>query len=456
MWAVSFAAFAAQLLLTSPSRAWSWDEAIYLSQVTPGSPALPFVASRARGITAIVAPLSALGAPGWLIRVGLAAASSIVMALMFRLWVRPLGFGAPVGAFLFAASWPALLYGSEVMPNLWSALFGVGMTACLVRIAMAPNGGSRGSVAGLAVLAGLMAFVRPPDALVLALALAIVLLAADRDRWRSLPPMFLGVAAGWTPWIVEMSVRFGGPTDALRQARDVSHLGGHGSGVGQHLALVDGPLLGPIPSTGSRWPGCCGGGVLSILTLVAVILERRGNRAAAVRLAAAGGLALACAYVFLISGLAPRFLLPALALLSISTGCGVDALRRAGDPGRVAAAAVALCIVGWAVWQAGTLRRVEHVAATQRAETEAVGDSIAESSHRARAACVVASTDSYPQVAFAAGCRGQAFDGDPSAITDPPGTQGSVILVSRRTLGTIAGFREQPSPIDGWFVYRGT
>jgi hypothetical protein len=183
-------------------------------------------------------------------------------------------------------------------------------------------------------------------------------------------------------------------------------------------------------------------------------MERRSDRATPVRLATAGGLALAFAYVVLISGFAPRFLLPALALLSISAGCGIDAVRRAGDAGRVVAAALALCIVGWTVWQAGTLRHVEQVAAEQRADAEAIGDSIAETSDRAGVPCVVASTDNYPQVAFAAGCRGQAFDGDPSAIPDPPRTQGSVILVSRRSLGTPPGFREQRSPIDGWFVYR--
>jgi len=49
---------ASQLVLFSIRRPPSWDEVIYLSQVTPGMRAMMFGASRARGITLLVAPIT--------------------------------------------------------------------------------------------------------------------------------------------------------------------------------------------------------------------------------------------------------------------------------------------------------------------------------------------------------------------------------------------------------------
>src|SRR6185503_9745767 len=78
VWAIAGASAAVQAVVGSLHRAPSWDEAIYLSQVTRGAVALPFVASRARGITVLVAPLASLGAPLWLVRLALVVGSSLL------------------------------------------------------------------------------------------------------------------------------------------------------------------------------------------------------------------------------------------------------------------------------------------------------------------------------------------------------------------------------------------
>ncbi len=262
VWAVAFGSFLAQLVLTAPSRAWSWDEAIYLSQVTRGAEALPFVASRARGITLLIAPLSWAGVPGWTIRILLAMASSVLMALVFRVWVPRVGVAAPIGAFLFAMSWPVLFYGSEVMPNLWAALLGVGVVGYLAR-AIDDEDHATGAGIGVLVCAGSMALLRPPDALVLGLALSLAVLVLNRQAWRSLTYLGVGVAIGWVPWMIEMSSRFGGPLEALRSAREVSHLAGGATGAMGHLALTDGPLLGPDRGGGSPSSASSGGQVFS-------------------------------------------------------------------------------------------------------------------------------------------------------------------------------------------------
>ena len=179
MWVIAGASAVVQVVVGSLHRAPSWDEAIYLSQVTRGAVALPFAASRARGITVLVAPLASVGAPLWLVRLALVLGSSLLAAVVFRLWVPILGWGAPAGMVLFMGSWPALFYGSEVMPNLWAALFAVGTLAFLARCA---NGSDvrAWDLAGVGLMAAAMALMRPPDAVVLAVAASIVVLA---DAW---------------------------------------------------------------------------------------------------------------------------------------------------------------------------------------------------------------------------------------------------------------------------------
>jgi hypothetical protein len=451
VWVVSFVSVAIQLLMTTLNRAWSWDEAIYLSQVSPSRPALPFVASRARGITLIVAPLTNAGMPGWAIRLALAMTSSVVLALVFRVWVPSVHMASPIGAALFAVSWPALLYGSEVMPNLWAGLFGVGVAGCLVRL-MGDEARSRGLWAGLLATSGLMALMRPPDALVLALSLAVGVVLIDRRAWRALVPLAIGVIAGWLPWLVEMSVRFGGPLEALRQAQAVSHLAGNGSGALEHLALADGPLLGPdraggIPVAGGLW--WVG---LAALIVAGLALERRGQRATAVRIATIGGAGLAAEYIVAVSGLAPRFLLPSLALLSVGAGCGLAALWRSGAFARVAAAAISVLACLGAAWHLGTLRTLEQAARVERAVPRAVGEAIARELTPGDGPCVVASTDSYPQVAFAAGCRGRVFD--PEVDVVPPG-EDAVLFLTRDPLeeGRLTSLHIAGLP-EGWFVHR--
>ncbi len=171
-WAIGGASLLGQLVVGSLGRAPSWDEAIYLSQVTRGAHALPFVASRARGITVLVAPLASVGTPLWALRLFLAVTSTVLLVVVFRLWVPVVGSAAVVGAGLFAASWPALFYGTEVMPNLWAALLALGVTGCFVRTAT--RGAAvelRHAGACLALAAAAMALMRPSDAVVLGLAL---------------------------------------------------------------------------------------------------------------------------------------------------------------------------------------------------------------------------------------------------------------------------------------------
>jgi hypothetical protein len=454
VWTVAAGSAALQLAAFSLRRPPSWDEAIYLSQVTRGVPALPFVASRARGVTLIVAPLTSLGAPLWLVRLFLVFASALALGVVFRLWVPVVGWGASLGAFLFAVCWPAAVYGSEVMPNLWAAFACV---ACLGFVARAGMEGSgpyeRSEVWGAGLCACACGLIRPPDAAVLAIAVVVALLVFARQAWRVGSAVVVGVLVGALPWLVEMSVRFGGPLEAITQARDVAHLRA-GGGLGAHLALTDGPLLGPDPTRDLPWVGILWWVGLGALTLVACMGNRGGAAQWGLRVAAVSGIALAIEYVVLIAGLAPRFLLPPLAVLSLTAGTGLHGLAsrwREGVIGRVAALATVVAVAVWMPWQIATADRLERDASAERSAPQDAGRAIAAAI--GDEPCTVASTTDYPQVAFAARCEGRLADGTdvtaPASDADPRTTV-VVTRDSRPPSGTPI-----PGLPSGWFAAAG-
>ena len=220
---IGLAYLAAQLLAFSLDRPPSWDEAIYLSQVTPGAEPLPFVPSRARGITFLAIPVLQLGGSLSQLRLFLAVASTAALVGAFRMWVPVAGYGATAAALLFAGAWPVLFYGSELMPNLWMALTGVAATAVLARRFAGHEGRHDELIAG--GLVAVAALIRPLDAVVLTAALVLLPVAVRRATVSWTVHLALGLLAGWAPWLVEMTARFGSPWEALAAAARTGHAG---------------------------------------------------------------------------------------------------------------------------------------------------------------------------------------------------------------------------------------
>jgi hypothetical protein len=443
VWLVAAGYAVAQFVLFSPSRAPSWDEAIYLSQVTRGASALPFVASRARGITLLVAPLAASGAPGWVIRSALIVASSAALGFAFGVWAPILGRRAALGALVFALSWPTLLYGSEVMPNLWAALFAVACVGFVARRLGRPSeDGTWHGVVGVGATAAACALVRPPDAVVMVIGVGVGVVLVRRTAWRVVVAAAVGVAVGWLPWLIEMSIRYGGPVNAVRVAREISHLRG---GVGAYPALADGPLLGPDPTGGIAWAGVLWWLGLVVLSIVALVRTVRQPTSSAIRIAVVTGGLLVMEYVTLIGGVAPRFLLPAIGMVSVTAGVGLaDLLRRGG-------AMVAVCILAATVlglWQLGTADRLEAQAASERSVPQQVGRAITASA--GDVPCLVVAASDAPQVAFAAGCRGRPLVGAPPV---PPADGADLTFIVTRVPTEVSGTPVRGLPA-GWFATR--
>lgn len=400
----------AQLVAFSLDRPPSWDEAIYLSQVAPGAEPLPFVPSRARGVTFLAIPVLQLGGSLLQLRFFLAIASAAVLIASFRAWAPVAGFGAVAAAVLFAGSWPTLFYGSELMPNLWLALIAVAATAVLARRLARGEGRYDELVAG--GLVALSALIRPLDAVVLTAALLLLPIAVRRATLSWTIHLLLGLAAGWAPWLVEMTARFGSPGEAFAAAARLGHTGRWSlfENARQYLALSDGPSIGPvadpdIPLSGSLW--LLG---LAILVLLGVRASSLGSLLPSIVVPTAAGVALAAEYVVFTDAQAPRFLLPALALLSVPAGSGLISIvtgirdRGRADPIRIASlAGASIVVIVWAAVQVGIGASVEAEVTGQRATAEHAGMEVRRLA--GGEPCHLYSEASFPIVGLSAGCR---------------------------------------------------
>jgi hypothetical protein len=407
-----------------------WDEAIYLSQV--GSrPELPLVASRSRGVVVLAAPLLATGAPLPVLRVAFTLAAAFALVLALRCWWPLVGAAAGWAGALFATAWTAWLAAPELMPNLWAALLGLAALGLGLRAIEEDRRDVRGLLP-LAALAGLAAFVRPLDAI----ALLVPLLAVALRRGR---PVVLavgsGVALGAGSWFADAAVRTGGLDAALSAAARAGHLEGVGlAGVRAAVALADGPTIGTGGAIGAAtvlWVALAAG-----LVALGLRVARRGPpaRARAALVAVAAGATVAAPYLLAVRGHAPRFLLPAYACWSIPAGIGLAA----GLASRRTAPAAAVLLVAWAGTHVVVGARIADDVGIERAAAARLGRDL-----RAvigPAACSVEGRF-WPQVAYAAGCRGTWGSPEELAAALEDGARAFVVVRDGETPATEAVLR---------------
>ncbi len=394
--------FLAIHLLFMP-RDWpaGWDESVYLSQVTPGMEGLFFNPWHARGITLIVAPVTALGGSVADVRLFLMVLASFTITATFWLWIPLVGMAAPIAAFVFSFSWQGQVLASEVKPNYWGALLGLAATALVARRL---EGGRTLHVLLASVLLAATALVRPTEATVLAGAIGVYILLWRRKSWRDLIWLGIGLAVGWLPWIIEMSVRFGGLRGALRAA-----------GEGQHFVVV--PLAENVlrhltytddKSAPSAIPGVIWWSVLVLMAVVAIVRGVTRSERAAALLCGLGALALATEYLIFVPALAPRFLLPAYAMASVPFAIGLVSLLRRKGAYRIIGGVVVMLMIPWTIWQgAVTVQRAPTVNRGSALPLR-VGSAIRQLADGR--SCFVLGQRAYPQISYAARCAGAKGD----------------------------------------------
>nr|WP_255946653.1 hypothetical protein [Streptomyces sp. ODS25] len=338
-----------------------WDETVYISQVSAHAPAAFFSAPRARGVSLLVAPIVSWSSSTPLLRMYLAVLSGLGLFLALRAWrgVFPMRAVA-LGGGLFASLWVTLFYGPQAMPNLWVALGALAAVGCFLR---AQSDRSRsGALWGVAVSVALMALMRPTDAAWVSLPLLLVLLAVDRWRYlRLLAALVGGLAAGAAEWVIEAYVSYGG---LARRLSDGSRIQG---GLSWHNATADQlrslggrtlcrPCAGAMPSViVTLWWFA-----LPVFAVLGLLVAVRARRAAATVLPCACAVAVAVPYLFFVGYAAPRFLLPAYALLSLpAAGALVFLVTAEGGLGRpLVATAVVVGLLGHLAVQAVVLERL--------------------------------------------------------------------------------------------------
>ncbi|WP_084955293.1 hypothetical protein [Thermoactinospora rubra] len=320
---------AAQMILISPRMGIGWDESVYASQLAAHAPPAVFSAPRAQGVPLLVAPVVAVTDSVFVLRLYLTAMSTLCLYGAFHVWVRIRGDYVPaVAALLFGGCWLSLFYGNEAMPNLYVALAAVAATGLVVLAAR-----SRWALAGLAGAFAVMSLMRPSDSLVAAVPLAVAVpFVSGRRRLGAWAAIVAGLAVGWGQWAIEAEQRFGGFLTRLRDAGEHNATGWTFTVV-EHARALDGPSLcrfgadcGPVSPVALIW-------WLAIPLMAALGLwaASREGHGLPVTLAAVTGLTMALPYFFYVDYAAPRFLMPAYALLALPIGqAAVTGLRMRG------------------------------------------------------------------------------------------------------------------------------
>jgi hypothetical protein len=343
----------AQLAFVVPHLGLSWDEVVYISQIGRHAPAANLDPPRARGVSLIAAPVTMLTSSILALRIYLAAVSGLGLFLALLAWrsLRPTWILALAGA-CYGSLWTAQYYGPQAMPDGWVAFSVLAAVGLFLRAAgrRADPAAGRGALAGLSACIAVAALVRPGDALFVAVALVVAVLAVPRWRQPSLlAAVALGFLAGAAEWVIEAYVRYGGALARLHAA--ASEQGGFAlhPGLGDELKALNGPTLCRPCVVSLRYPEISGWWLaLPLFVALGLLAARRAGRLDSSLLAAACGFGAAFQYLFLINYAAPRFLLPAYALLAIPvadalafvlTG-GVTAApgTSVGGPGRTGAA----------------------------------------------------------------------------------------------------------------------
>nr|WP_308291898.1 hypothetical protein [Streptomyces sp. RS2] len=424
---VSAAFVAAQLLLVVPGSGLGWDETVYTSQVSRFMPAAFFSAPRARGITFLAAPVAQLTYSTVVLRVWMALLSGV--GLFAALWVwrslLPVRVLAAAGG-LFTTLWITVYYGPQVMPNLWGA-YGVLMAVgCFLRAAR--DRSDRWALTGLATGVIVIGLMRPLDAVWLVTPLAVLAVAVP--RWRRpalLAVLAVGLMLGCALWVVEAYLHYGGLAARLQRGSEIQ------GGMGWHLAVddqiraLDGrSLCRPCDVPWRHKIASAWWFALPVLSAVGLMVAARTGRAAIMGVPVLVAGCVAAPYLFLIDYAAPRFLLPAYALLALPVAQSLHWLVTAARGPRLrplATVLVAVAVCGHLVVQYTVLRNT----ADNNRKTRAAFEAAAARLHVAgvRPPCVLSGDHAVP-MAYYTRCASRQTAGPDASIT-PDGVQAAAL-----------------------------
>jgi hypothetical protein len=253
---------------------------------------------------------------------------------------------------------------------------------------------------------------------------------------------------------VEAYVSFGDPFQRLRAAsKTEGGLGWHPEGVRMELHALNDYLL-CRPCVGATWhvqPLSVWWPLVPVMAAGGLVLAARGGRLGLLALPAGCGAVLGASYLLLVGYAAPRFLIPAYALLALPMAELVRGVATLGQ-GRWRIATAGVVAVGLAVQVIGQQAVLARIVARQynsRQDWVAITDQL----HYlgVRAPCAL-SGEQAPPLAFYAGCRSLQIAGNDTS-TDVAGLQGAATMTR---LAVVEHIGPRPSYTRGWLRYKFT
>ena len=447
--AVAFLYAAAQLIAVTTRMRLGWDETVYVSQVSPHVPTAFFSAPRARGVTLLAAPLVAVTSSVAALRVYMTALSTVGLVIAYWPWTRLLRpVTVALAAFLLAALWMVQFYGNEVMPNIYVAYGAVAATAWFAHTV---RGQSRTAPVWLAASLAFVALMRPGDAVWLVLPLLVAVAFVRRRRLVALAAILVWTAGGRGPVDrggVHQVRRPAPPAPRGERDRGRPRLASRGRADGAARAQPQPPvpavrrrdlarpasfrLVAAGPRAGGLRPRARGA----------------GRRLGLLALPAACGAVLGASYLLLLGYAAPRFLIPAYALLALpmaELGWGAATFGR----GRWRIVTAGVVALGLATQTAGQQLVLAHMVTSQYT---ARGDFIAITDQLqylgVRPPCTL-SGEQAPPLAFYSGCRSLQIAGNDTS-TDVAGLRGAATLTR---LAVVEHTGPRPRYTRGWLRY---
>ncbi|MEU7556383.1 hypothetical protein AB0B01_29360 [Streptomyces sp. NPDC044571] len=430
-----------QLLLAVRGTGLGWDETVYVSQVSPASPAAFFSAPRARGITYLVAPVVAITSSVLALRVYLAVLAAAGLLLSLWVWRRLLPTPVPaLAGGLFAGLWTTVFYGPQAMPNLWVAFGALFTVGCFLRAARHPA--DRLALAGVASGVAFTALMRPGDAVWLVLPLLCVALAVPPWRRAALAAaLVVGLVAGCAEWAVEAHLRYGGVLPRLRRASEIQGGLGWNPAFADQMRSLDGrTLCRPCDVPWSRPVTALWWFAVPPLTAGGLFVAFRSGRLKQVAVPTAVALFLAVPYLLMIGYAAPRFLLPAYGLLALPVALGLARLITACRTRPLALGALCAALVAHLALQFAIAGGAAARSRADRAAFTAVAGELRRLG--VRPPCVLSGTEAV-RAAFATGCAArQVYGGHDGSIT----ARGLISLARTRPTAVLVSGGLQPPP----------
>lgn len=468
--AVSLGVVVAHIALVGLDRPINWDEAIHVSQVNPAVPPVFMEPHRTRGLSLLVAPVAAFDPSMVALRLYLLVLGAAGTYAAFATWVRTIGIAAPIAAAVYSSFWIAVFYSVEVLPNHPAALITVALTGLFV------VGLERGfERRQLLVVAGLMlvfASIRPPDAVMAGIGLALVaVVSRRREMVAPTAAAAVGGLLGVVPWLLEGWIRFGfAPWQTVRSAGEYSVATGRTNLLPLYLQHIEtrlrcaGGCVDDFIAGGAGWqlPPIRSALFLfaaALLSVVAVIASGARRWIVAVPLVVV--VPVLGFYGYAGGAMNQRYLLLVYAAALLPPAIGLRAvwhhLGRERSPVHVGVRVALVGTVAVACWWSTSLTLARFEEPSTRDRAYELGQLLAAETGRVGADCALAARVNYPQLQYWSGCLASAAGrGQDGELQPPLGELGSYVdlaAAAARGADLYAVDREHPpdgSPLATW------